>query len=76
MFVIVGSVIVVVCVIGGYMAMGGKLAVLNQPFELMIIGGAAVGALILANTKEILTGVGKSFGRMIKGPKHKREGYL
>ena len=76
MLVIVGSVIVVGCVIGGYMAMGGKLGVLMQPFELMIIGGAALGALIVANTKVILTGTAKSFGRLLKGPKHDRDGYI
>ena len=41
MLVIVGWIIVMVCVIGGYMAMGGKLGPLWQPFELVIIGGAA-----------------------------------
>ena len=56
MFVIIGSVIVMGCVIGGYMAMGGKLGVLYQPFELVIIGGAAVGAFVIANTKPIMSG--------------------
>ena len=44
MFVIIGWVIVLVSVFGGYMAMGGKLGPLWQPFELVIIGGAGVGA--------------------------------
>ena len=76
MFVIIGSVIVLGCVIGGYMAMGGKLGVLYQPFELVIIGGAAVGAFIIANTKPIMAGTGKAFGRLLKGPGHNRDGYL
>ena len=46
MLVIVGWVIVMVCVIGGYMMMGGKLGPLWQPFELVIIGGAGVGAFV------------------------------
>ena len=75
MFVIVGSVIVVVAVIGGYAIPGGHLDVLWQPFEFMIILGGALGALIISNTKTILGGVGKSFGRMLKGPKHKKESY-
>ncbi len=76
MFVIVGWVIVVVCVLGGYVAMGGKLAVLNQPFELVIIGGAAVGAFICGNTKQVLGKIGKGFGAALKGPKYKKDDYL
>jgi len=42
MFLIIGSVVVFACVLGGYAAMGGKLMVLYQPFEVVIIVGAAV----------------------------------
>ena len=49
MFVIIGIISVVVCVIGSYMAMGGKLAVLNQPFEVTIIFGAGVSAFVVGN---------------------------
>ena len=76
MLIIVGAIVVVGCTLGGYMAMGGKLGVLMQPFELVIIGGAACGALVIANTKVILSGVIKATGRAMKGPKHKREGYV
>jgi chemotaxis protein MotA len=76
MLVIVGSIIVVVAVVGGYAIPGGHLDVLFQPFEFMIIFGAAVGAFIISNTKPILAGAGKSFGRMLKGPKHNRDGYI
>ena len=75
MLVFVGAIVVVVSVVGGYALPGGHLAVLFQPFEFLIILGAALGALITSNTKMILAGVGKSFGRMLKGPKHKKDGY-
>ena len=75
MLVIVGTIIVTIAVIGGYAIPGGHLGVLWQPFEFMIILGGALGALIISNTKTILNGVGKSFRRMIKGPKHKKDGY-
>jgi len=75
MLIIVGSIIVAIAVIGGYALPGGHLGVLFQPFEFMIILGAALGALLTSNTKTILSGVGKSFGRMLKGPKHKKDGY-
>ena len=43
MTIIIGFVITVGCILGGFMAMGGHVDVLVQPFELMIIGGAGVG---------------------------------
>ena len=58
MFVIIGWVVVTVSVLGGYMAMGGKLGPLWQPFELVIIGGAGVGAFIVANPKYVLSKAG------------------
>ena len=76
MLVIVGIVIVFAAVIGGYAAPGGHLAVLFQPFEFIIILGAAIGALITGNTKVILSGIGKGVGRMLKGPKHGKAGYI
>ncbi len=76
MLIIVGFLIVIACVLGGYALPGGHLAVLFQPFEFLIIFGAAVGAFITSNTKVILSASAKSFGRMMKGPKHKRDAYV
>ncbi len=76
MNVIVGFVLVMVGILGGYMGLGGKLAVLNQPFELLIIGGAALGAFVASNTKTIMVGSGKSLKRMLAGPRHKQDGYV
>ncbi len=49
MTIILGFVITLGCVLGGFMAMGGHLDVLIQPFELMIIGGAGIGSFVMAN---------------------------
>lgn len=76
MLVIVGWVVVIVCVIGGYMAMGGKLGPLWQPFELVIIGGAGVGAFICANPKHVLGAAGRGFGAALKGPRYSKDDYL
>lgn len=76
MLVIIGWIVVIVCVIGGYMAMGGKLGPLWQPFELVIIGGAGVGAFIVANPKHVLSQAGRGFGAALKGPKYNKEDYL
>lgn len=66
MFVIIGIVTVFVCVLGGYVAMGGKLAVLWQPFEVVIIVGAAIGAVIIGNQKSVIGKLGRDFGKAAK----------
>ncbi len=64
------------CVLGGYVAMGGKLGVLYQPFELVIIGGAGVGAYITSNPKHVLKSTGKGFKTALKGPANSKDDYL
>ena len=54
MFAIIGAIIVLVSVIGGYILEQGNLHVLFQPVELLIIGGAAVGAFIIANPIKVI----------------------
>lgn len=73
---IIGSLTVIICVFGGYMAMGGKLKVLWQPFEVVIIVGAALGAMITANTPKVLKGCMKCFGLLLKGEKHKKADFV
>lgn len=46
----VGILVVIVCVFGGYLGAGGHLHVVFQPFEFLIIGGAALGGFIIANS--------------------------
>ncbi|WP_119458269.1 flagellar motor stator protein MotA [Rhodospirillaceae bacterium SYSU D60014] len=76
MLIIVGAVVVVACVLGGYAAMGGHLVVLMQPFELVIIGGAAIGAFIIANPKVVLVRAGRSVRRILKGSSYDKESYV
>lgn len=76
MNVIIGSIIVIVCVLGGYAAMGGKLYVLWQPFEVVIIVGAAVGAYIINNPKWIRSRVMKDVKALTKKPKYGKAEFL
>lgn len=76
MLFIVGAATTVVCVIGGYMAMGGKLGVLMQPFELVIIGGAAVGAFIISNPMPVIKRTLGSLSLLMKGSPYSKEAYL
>jgi chemotaxis protein MotA len=76
MLFIIGAVIVLACVIGGYIGAGGHLEVLWQPFEFLIIGGAAVGSYIISNPKTVLAKTGKAFVQLFKGPRHDKDSYL
>jgi chemotaxis protein MotA len=52
---LIGIVIVLGAVFGGFMIHGGEFKVIWQPVELLIIGGAALGALVLGNPKHVLS---------------------
>ena len=76
MNIIIGLIVTVGCVLGGFMAMGGHVEVLNQPFELMIIGGAGVGGFIVANTMKVIKETGKALGEAFKHKVPKERDYL
>ncbi|ODT65229.1 MAG: flagellar motor stator protein MotA [Pelagibacterium sp. SCN 63-23] len=76
MRLIIGSFVVIACVLGGYMALGGKMYVLWQPFEFVIILGAALGAFVIGNTGPILKGTLSAFGTLVKGPKYNKAAFV
>jgi chemotaxis protein MotA len=76
MFTIIGAVIVIASVIGGYVANGGHLEVLFQPFEVMIIVGAAAGAFVISNRKPVLSATGKAIPELLKGERYDKAAYL
>jgi chemotaxis protein MotA len=76
MLVIIGSVIVIACVVGGYVANGGHLAVLWQPFEVIIIVGAAIGGFVTSNRRPVLMATGTAVLGLLKGEKHDKAAYL
>jgi chemotaxis protein MotA len=76
MNLIIGFVITVGCIIGGYMAMGGYVALLLQPFELVVIGGAGIGSFIMANPMKVLKDSGKAIGEIFKNAVPKERAYL
>ena len=75
MFFIVGIVLVIGCVFGGY-SVHGDLRILWQPIEYVIILGGALGAFLAGNPKAVVIGAFKSFGTMVKGPKYKKDAYV
>jgi chemotaxis protein MotA len=76
MFAIVGILIVIGAIIGGYLMEHGHLAVLYQPAELVIIGGAAFGTLFIANPLPTVLGIGKGMLGVFKGSRCSKAFYL
>lgn len=76
MFVIIGYVIVVASVLGGYAMAGGHLAALFQPLELVMIGGAALGAFVVANPGKVLKAVMAALPSILKGSKYTKARYM
>ncbi len=76
MNIIIGMIVTFGCVLGGYMAMGGKLGVLNQPFEFVIIGGAAIGIFFIANPMAVVKDSGKAFMEGLKNAVPSKAKYL
>lgn len=54
MFIIIGAVIVIGSIITGYVLEGGHILALFQPYELLIIGGAAFGSMVIANPMNVI----------------------
>jgi chemotaxis protein MotA len=76
MLIIVGFVVVVVCIIAGYLLSHGELGVLWQPYEVLIIGGSAFGAFLAANSTKVVKASLRSLPRLLKGAKYKRADYV
>ncbi len=67
---IAGIVMIFVMVFGGYLLAGGKLGIILKalPFEMMMIGGAAVGAFLISNDKLAIKHTLKDMAKVFKGP--------
>ena len=77
MLSIIGLVVLIVMVFGGFAITGGSLGpVLHAlPHEFLIIGGAAVGATLVATDIKGIKQMGSGLGKVVKGPKYKKADY-
>lgn len=76
MFTIIGIVIVFGAIVSGYLMEHGNLRVLLQPAELIIIGGAAIGTVLIANPLFILKKIGGGIQGAFGGSKFTKRKYL
>ncbi|MEO1765680.1 flagellar motor stator protein MotA [Thiobacter aerophilum] len=76
MFVIIGYIVVLGSVLGGFILSGGHIAALLQPLELLMIGGAAVGAFVVANGGKPMKATLKALPQLFKGSKYNKALYM
>ncbi|WP_232493842.1 flagellar motor stator protein MotA [Novosphingobium kaempferiae] len=78
MFAIIGVVILLVMVFGGFAITGGALGPVMHaiPHEMLIIGGAAIGAVVTGNSMHELKGIGGGAVKVFKGPKHNKQDHI
>lgn len=78
MFAVIGFVVLIVMVFGGFIISGGDIGVVlrSLPLEMMIIGGAALGALIIGNSGTQLKALGGGVGLVFKGARYKKQDFL
>src|SRR5579871_4791288 len=78
MFAAIGIVILLVMVFGGFAITGGALGPVMEaiPHEMLIIGGAAIGALVTGNSMHELKALGGGFMKVLKGPKHNKQDHM
>jgi len=77
MFLIIGLIVVLVMVFGGFWLAGGSFGIILKalPYELMIIFGGSLGAFISANSTGVMGGALKGLGKVMKGPKWQADDY-
>jgi chemotaxis protein MotA len=75
MIIVIGIAVVFICVFGGFAIGGGHMGVLVHPNELLIIGGGAIGALIIMSPRKVLMDIVKGLMTCLKGAPHDRAAY-
>ena len=78
MFAAIGVIILLVMVFGGFALTGGALGPVMHalPHEMLIIGGAAIGAIVTGNSMHELKALGASFKKIFKGPQHTKQDHI
>ena len=78
MYAIAGIVILIVMVFGGFAITGGALGPVMEaiPHEMLIIMGAALGALVTGNNMHGIKGFFGGFGKVMKGPRHTKQDHI
>jgi len=74
--IVIGLIVTLGCMLGGFVAMGGHVGVIWQPWEFMIIGGSALGTFIVANPIKTIKDTGTGLKEAFTGDAPGRQQYL
>jgi chemotaxis protein MotA len=75
MIVVIGGIVVIAAVVGGFTMAGGHVHSLIHPSEIVTIGGAALGALIVMSPKRVLIDLFKGMLQAVKGSPYGKKAY-
>src|SRR6478752_50750 len=75
MVVIVGCIVVMACVLGGFTLSGGHVGALIHPAEILTIGGAALGAMFVMAPVKVLKDLMKGILQAVKGSPFSKKAY-
>lgn len=76
MFVIIGAVVVILAVFGGFLIEHGNLSVIIQPVEVLIIFGAAIGGFIIASPTKVIKAVISGLMKVLTGKTYSKADYI
>lgn len=76
MLIPLGYIVVILCVFGGFVLAGGSLGPIFQPLELLMIGGAGVGAFIAANNGKAIRATFKVFSKLRRANRYDKTFYM
>lgn len=76
MYLIIGAVVVIASVLGGFMMVGGKLLALWHVNEIIVICGAAIGSYMIATPPKVIKGALSGLTGVVKGPKYRQADYV
>jgi chemotaxis protein MotA len=76
MFALIGSVVVLVCVLGGFLMSGGNLLLLWHPSEIIVIIGAALGAFMTSSPLKVVKAAFANAIGLFKKPRYERKDYV
>ncbi|MGA2035438.1 MAG: flagellar motor stator protein MotA [Thermoguttaceae bacterium] len=75
MIVIVGCMMVIGAVLAGFLWEGGHMGALVQPAELIVIGGAALGAMVIMSSKKVIFDLLRGIVQCVKGTPYNKHAY-
>ncbi|KAA8729523.1 MAG: flagellar motor stator protein MotA [Ewingella americana] len=76
MLVLIGYIVVLGSVFGGFMLVGGELGALYQPAELLIIGGAGIGAFLVGNNGKAIKSTLRALPKLFRASRYSKALYM